>query len=104
MSRRRSQCSPFLVTVEPLEKRQLLAADPLTVIVGAGAAKSVQFTDASGTQAMVFLTGTGTANVNFEGTGLSQSANTKGLVVNGSDISVASIVVNGSNAQSGLQI
>jgi hypothetical protein len=104
MSRTRSHRSPFSALVETLEARKLLAADPLTVIIGAGAAKSVQFTDATGTQAQVLLTGVGTASVVFNGTALSQSANAKGLVVNGSDISVTSITINSTTAQSVFQI
>src|SRR5579871_6195088 len=91
-------------TIESLEGRALLSGDPLSVIVGAGAAKSVQFTDATGTQAQILLKGAGTANITFDGTGLSQSANNKGLVVNGSDISVSSIGINATNAQSVLQV
>ena len=107
MSRTRSHGSPLPTApfrIERLEARSLLAADPLTVIVGAGAAKSVQFTDASGTQAQVLLTGAGAASLNFEGTGLSQSANARGLVVNGSGISLTSISINGTNAKSIFQI
>jgi hypothetical protein len=104
MSCTRSDRSHLPARIESLENRRLLAADPLTVIVGSGAAKSVMFTDASGTQAQIMLSGPGTASVNFDGTGLSQSANAKGLVVNGSDISVASITVNGTTALSNFQI
>ena len=104
MSRIPSDLSPFAARIETLENRTLLAADPLTVIVGSGAAKSVMFTDANGTQAQVMLAGPGTASVNFDGTGLSQSANAKGLVVNGSNISVRSITVNGTTGQSNFQI
>lgn len=90
--------------IESLEGRTLLAADPLTVVVGGGAAKSVQFTDAGGAQAQVLVKGLGTASVAFEGTGLSQTANAKGLVVNGTGISLTSITVTGTNASSILQI
>ena len=93
-----------LVSIESLEGRRLLAADPLTVIVGGGAAKSVQFTDANGTQAQVLLSGPGMASVNFDGTGLSQTANSRGVIVNGSGVSLASITVNGSTGSSTLQI
>jgi len=96
--------SPLHPRIETLESRKLLAADPLTVIVGAGAAKSVMFTDASGTQAQAFLSGPGTATINFNGTSLSQSANAKGLVVNGSGISLDSVTVNGTTGQSVFQI
>jgi hypothetical protein len=82
----------------------LLAADPLAVIVGAGAAKSVQFTDGNGTQAKVMLNGPGMATVTFNGTSLSQSANASGLIVNGTDVSLASITVNGSTGTSTLAI
>jgi hypothetical protein len=95
-------CSPSVV--ETLEVRRLLAADPLTIIVGAGAAKSVQFTDANGTQAQVMLNGPGMAGVVFDGTGLTQSANSRGVIVNGTDVSLTSITVNGSTGASTLQI
>jgi hypothetical protein len=90
--------------VEMLEGRRLLSADPLTVIVGAGAAKSVQFTDANGTQAQIMLSGPGMASVNFDGTSLTQSANSRGVIVNGTGVSLASITVNGSTGSSTLQI
>src|SRR5258708_33206982 len=90
--------------IETLEGRKLLAADPLTVVVGGGAAKSVQFTDAGGTQAQVMLKGAGTANVTFDGTGLSQSANAQGLIVRGTGLSLSSITVSASNGLSVLQI
>jgi hypothetical protein len=92
------------VAIEPLEGRKLLSADPLTVIVGAGAAKSVQFTDANGTQAQILLSGPGMASVDFGGTGLSQSANSRGVIVSGSGVSLSSITVNGSTGASTLQI
>src|SRR6185312_7047119 len=108
MSHYRRHQSPviagFASRVERLEDRRLLSADPLTVIVGAGAAKSVQFTDSSGTQAQVLLKGAGVANVTFEGTSLSQSANSKGLVVNGSGISLTSVAINATNAKSIFQL
>lgn len=105
MSRTSSRQIPAgrsVVHVEQLESRRLLSADPLTVVVGAGAAKSVQFTAANGTQAQIMLKGPGTASVQFDGTGLSQSANAKGLIVSGSGISLTSMTVNGTTGTSTL--
>jgi hypothetical protein len=90
--------------IEQLENRRLLSADPLTVVVGAGAAKSVQFTAANGTQAQIMLNGPGTASVQFDGSGLSQSANAKGLIVSGSGIALTSITVNGTTGTSTLMV
>jgi len=91
--------------IEALERRQLFSAgpDPLTVIIGEGAAKSVQFVDASGTHATVQLSGPGTASVSFGGTGLTQSANMRGLVVNGA-ASLDSISASGTTGGTTIQI
>ena len=90
--------------VQALEPRQLLSADQLQVLIGSGAAKSVQYTDPNGTVVRVQLTGPGSASVNFLGTGLGQSSNSKGLVITGSGISLNSVSANGTLTTSSLQI
>lgn len=91
--------------VEMLEGRRLLAADPLTVLIGGNAAKAVEFTDStSGTRAIVTLHGQGTANVNFVGTGLSQGASANGIVVTGSGVALDSIALSGTGLSTTLQI
>jgi hypothetical protein len=92
MSRRHPPAS-----IELLERRTLLsaAADPLQILVGGGAAKAVQFTDPGGTQAIVILSGPGTATVSFNGTGLTQSGNARGVIVNGSGVTLATITTRG---------
>lgn len=110
--RRRSSIPAFVnkrpdrsIVVEWLERRRLLsAADPLSVLIGAGAAKSVQYTDPNGTQAAVFLTGPGSATVTFNGSGLSQSANARGVVVNGANITLSTIAATRTTIGSTLQV
>lgn len=93
------------VGVEPLEPRRLLSAgDPLSVLIGAGAAKSVQFVDPNGIQAAIVLTGPGSATVTFNGTGLSQSANARGVLVGGANVTLSTIAATGTTLGSTLQI
>src|SRR5690349_15648896 len=66
-------------SLEQLEPRWLMAAQD--VVIGAGAAKSVQFNDANGTAVMVHLAGPGTATVSFSGDNFSQTANSRGVVL-----------------------
>jgi hypothetical protein len=88
-----------------LEGRRLLAADPLTVLIGGAAAKAVEFTDStSGSRAIVTLHGQGTATVNFNGTGLSQGASANGIAVTGSAVALDTISLTGTGLSTTLQI
>src|SRR5947209_7225967 len=77
--------------IERLESRQLLSADPISVLIGAGAAKAVLFTDSNGTTATVSVKGPGSATVNFDGAGLGQIASARGVVVTGTGVAMTSI-------------
>lgn len=92
--------------IELLERRTLLSAatDPLQILIGSGAAKAVQFTDPGGTQAIVVLSGPGTASVSFNGTGLTQSGNARGVIVNGSGVTLGTITASGTTTGSTLVI
>lgn len=90
------------VIAEKLEGRTLLAATP--VLIGAGAAKSVRFTDVSGTQVAVFLSGPGSAMVNVDGSNIGQSATAQGVLVSGTGLTLASIGVSGTTLSSSLDI
>jgi hypothetical protein len=103
LSRRRAAAGLSPV-IESLEKRCLLSTDPLTVVTGAGAAKSILFTAGNGAQVQIVLAGSGTASIQLDGTNLTQSANARGLVINGSGISLTSISAQNTNGTSTLQI
>lgn len=79
--------------VEAMESRMLLAADTLSVFIGGAAAKAVQFIDPNGTRAIVHMTGQGNATVNFSGTNLAQGPSASGVLVSGSDVTLASIAL-----------
>lgn len=91
-------------SIQALEPRQLLAADTLQVLIGSGAAKSVQYTDPNGTVVRIQLTGPGSASVNVAGTGLGQSSNARGIVVSGSGVTLSNITAGGTQATTSLQI
>jgi len=90
-------------SVQALEDRRLLAADPLQVLIGLGAAKSVQYTDPNGTVVRVQLTGAGSASLEFDGTSLTQSSNSKGLIISGSGISLTDLTATGTLSTTTLQ-
>ena len=103
----RDYATPRQPPIEALEDRRLLSAgasDPLQVLVGLGAAKSVIFTDVSGTQATIQVAGPGSASVMLNGTGLSQLATARGIVVNGSGITLGTITLSGTTAATTLLV
>ncbi|HET6249755.1 MAG TPA: fibronectin type III domain-containing protein, partial [Tepidisphaeraceae bacterium] len=67
----------------------------LSVTVGKGSNKSVQFFDDAGTLTTIKLNGMGTATVNFGATTISQASGKTGVVVSGTDITLASISTTG---------
>lgn len=79
-----------------------MAATP--ILIGAGAAKSVRFTDVSGTQVTVFLTGPGSAMVDVDGTNIGQSATAQGVLVSGTGLTLSSIGVSGTTLNSALNV
>ena len=82
----------------------MLAADPVTIVVGMGAARSIQFTDPNGTPATIFVAGPGSANVTFNGTGITQSATATGVTVNGTGVTLSTVQASGTSAASVLHI
>jgi hypothetical protein len=77
----------------------------LSITVGKGANKSVQFTNDGGTVATITLRGQGDATVSFVGTTvLSQLTNQAGVVVTGSGITIIAIDIAGTTAGSSLFI
>jgi hypothetical protein len=90
------------IALERLEGRTLMAATP--ILIGAGAAKSVRYTDVSGTQVSVFLSGPGSAMVNIDGTNVGQSATAQGILVSGTGLTLSSIGVSGTTLSSSLDI
>lgn len=93
---------PRSISLEALEGRTLMAATP--ILIGGGAAQSVRYTDASGTQVTVFLNGPGSAMVNVDGTNVGQSATKTGILVSGTDLTLSSIGVSGTTQSSSLNI
>lgn len=81
------------IRIEALESRMLLAADSISVFIGGAAAKAVQFIDPNGTRAIMHMTGQGNATVTFSGTNLAQGPSPAGVLVSGSDITLASIAL-----------
>ena len=92
------------IHIETLEGRTLLAADPIQVIIGSGGAKSVQFTDPSGIQATLLLTGAGTATCTFQGSGLSQLGTARGIVVQGVGVTLGKVQLLGTDTGSTLRM
>jgi hypothetical protein len=76
----------------------------LAVTVGTGAAKAVQFATNAGTIVLIKFSGHGTATVNFAATTISQANGKSGVIVSGTDISIASIIAAGSGVNSVLTI
>src|SRR5438477_12205608 len=74
------------------------------VVIGAGAARSVQFNDANGTAVMVRLAGAGTASVSFSGDNFSQTANSRGVVLGGTAVTIDRITATRTNSLSSLQV
>lgn len=91
-------------TIETLESRRLLAADPVTIALGLGAARSVEFTDPAGNHAIVFVAGPGTANVQFLGTSITQTATMRGVVLGGNDVTLGQVTTNGTTNGSILHV
>lgn len=82
----------------------MLAADTLPVLIGGAAAKAVEFTDSSGTRAIVQLNGAGSATVQFSGTSLSQAPSPSGIAVMGSDVSLDTITLSGTGLSTTLHV
>ena len=102
--RRARRTDSVPAAIETLENRRMLAADPVTIALGLGAAKSVQFTDPAGNQAIVFVAGPGTANVTFNGTGITQAATMRGVVLGGSNVTLGTVTTNGTTSGTILHI
>lgn len=90
--------------MEALESRTLLAADSISVFIGGAAAKAVQFIDPDGTRAVIHMTGQGNATVNFSGTNLAQGPSPAGVLVSGSDVTLASIALTNTGLTSMLYV
>lgn len=102
LARRISQ--PAGLQLEMLEARRMLAADTLPVLIGGAAAKAVEFTDSSGTRAIVQLNGAGSATVQFSGTSLSQAPSPSGIAVMGSGVSLDTITLSGTGLSTTLHV
>ena len=76
----------------------------LDITVGKGSNKQVQFTTADGTLATIKLNGVGTATVHFSGDTLSQATSKGGVIVGGTNVSIASISTTATNQGSTLNI
>ncbi len=74
------------------------------VLIGAGGAKSVNFTDANNTVATVKLKGPGSATVSFNGTSLTQSSGKTGVTISGSNAAISTIDLTGTTGASTLTI
>lgn len=80
--------------VESFERRMLLAID---VPVGVGAdARSVTFTDADGTAAVIRVAG-GAATVTFDGTNLASAPSGTAVTVTGTNVVMTNLVITGPN-------
>jgi cyclophilin family peptidyl-prolyl cis-trans isomerase len=75
-------------------------------VIGPGGARQIRYTDADGTRAVLSLTGPGTANVQFNGTGITPSPISRAgvMTVTGSGLSIGSISLAGTTAASTLNI
>lgn len=75
-------------------------------VIGPGGAKQIRYTDADGTRAVISLTGPGTANVQFNGTGITPSPISRAgvMTVTGSGLSIGSISLAGTTAASTLSV
>lgn len=73
-------------------------------VIGPGGAKQIRFTDADGTRTTLSLTGPGTADVQFNGSGITPSPISKAgvMTVTGTGLSIASIALTGTTAASTL--
>ena len=80
-----------------------VAVGALAVTIGEGAARQVTFTDADGTVGTVSLKG-GTATLAFDGTGLTQATDARGVTVTGAVANVSSLTLNGTNSASSLTV
>jgi len=96
------QVGTSTITVTATDFAGATTQDVFTVTVGAlevnigqgSLAQVIQFTDAEGTQATLTVKG-GAALARFSGTGLTQSATGRTVVVNGNGIDIANLVLTG---------
>ena len=81
-----------------------VGATPITI--GSGGAKAVRFSDATGKPQTISLSGPGSANVFFSGTGLAVTADARThlTTVAGANISIAKLTTTGTTARSTLRL